>query len=268
VSAIAVESDDPGRSARRARALLAPPIPRSLGPNEAELTAVAAPDGTSVFFCHTDVDGAAGWLGDFRPVAPDRPGDRPLLTGVDHVALSQPFDYFDEAVLFYRSLLAMRAQGSQEIASPYGLVRSRAVRSEGGVRLVLNVPLLGGGRLPETAGYQHVAFACPDILAAARAMRSRGMPTLPVPANYYDDLAARFDLDTDLAGQMAELGVLYDRDCRGGEFFHFYSLMLGRRLFFEIVQRSGGYDGFGAPNTPVRMAAQLHHATTGGLDVG
>jgi 4-hydroxyphenylpyruvate dioxygenase len=269
VSAIAVESEDPGRSARRARALLAPPIPRSLGPNEAELTAVAAPDGTSVFFCHTDADGGAGWLGDFRPVASDRPGDRPLLTGVDHVALSQPFDYFDEAVLFYRSLLGMRAQGSQEIASPYGLVRSRAVRSEGGgVRLVLNVPLLGGGRLPETAGYQHVAFGCADILAAARAMRSRGMPTLPVPANYYDDLVARFDLDADLAAQLAELGVLYDRDCRGGEFFHFYSLMLGRRLFFEIVQRSGGYDGFGAPNTPVRMAAQLHHATTGGLDVG
>src|SRR5436305_1634219 len=53
VSAIAVESQDPGRSARRAQALLAPPIPRYLGPHEAELTAVAAPDGTSVFSCQT-----------------------------------------------------------------------------------------------------------------------------------------------------------------------------------------------------------------------
>ena len=143
----------PGRSARRARALLAPPIPRRLGPEEAELTAVAAPDGTSVFFCHTDAEDAASWLGDFRPSAPDRPGGGPLLTAVDHVALSQPFDYFDEAVLFYRSLLGMRPQGSQEVASPYGLVRSRAVRSPGGgIRLILNVPLLGGGRLTETAG--------------------------------------------------------------------------------------------------------------------
>ena len=137
-----------------------------------------------------------------------------------------------------------------------------------GVRLVLNVPLLGGGRLPETAAYQHVAFACPDIFAAARAVRSMGIPTLPVPGNYYDDLAARFDLDAALLTQLAELGVLYDRDFRGGEFLHFYTSMLGRRLFFEVVQRSGGYDGYGGPNTPVRMAAQLHQAAMGGLDGG
>lgn len=269
VSAIAVESHDPGQSARRARALLAPAIPRSLGPDEAELTAVAAPDGTSVFFCQTDNEGRAGWLGDFRLPAPAHPGDRPLLTAVDHVALSQPFDYFDEAALFYRSLLGMHPQASQEVASPYGLVRSRAVCSaSGGVRLVLNVPLRGGGRLPETAAYQHVAFACPDIFAAAQAVRSAGIPTLPVPGNYYDDLAARFDLDAAATGPLRELGVLYDRDSRGGEFLHFYTLMLGQRLFFEIVQRRGGYDGYGAPNTPVRMAAQLHQAAMGGLHVG
>lgn len=51
--------------------------------------------------------------------------------------------------------------------------------------------------------------------------------------------------------------MLYDRDERGGEFLHFYTVMLGRRLFFEVVQRTGGY---GAPSTPVRMAAQLRHA--------
>ncbi len=261
VAAIAVESRDPGRSARRARALLAPAIPRRLGPDEAELTAVAAPDGTSVFFCHTDDQGRQGWLGDFRPAAPAETGGRPLLTAVDHVALSQPFDYFDEATLFYRSLLGMRPQASQEVASPYGLVRSRAVRSAGhGVRLVLNTPLLGGGRLSDAAAYQHVAFSCPDIFAAARAVRSLGIPTLPVPSNYYDDLAARFDLDAAAAGLLRDLGVLYDRDARGGEFLHFYTLMIGPRLFFEIVQRRGGYDGYGAQNTPVRMAAQLHQS--------
>jgi 4-hydroxyphenylpyruvate dioxygenase len=258
VAAIAVESRDPGRSARRARALLAPAIPRRLGPDEAELTAVAAPDGTSVFFCHTDDQGR---LGDFRPAVPAETGDRPLLTAVDHVALSQPSDYFDEATLFYRSLLGMRPQASQEVASPYGLVRSRAVRSAGhGVRLVLNTPLLGGGRLSDAAAYQHVAFSCPDIFAAARAVRSLGIPTLPVPGNYYDDLAARFDLDAAAAGPLRDLGVLYDRDARGGEFLHFYTLMIGPRLFFEIVQRRGGYDGYGAQNTPVRMAAQLHQS--------
>jgi 4-hydroxyphenylpyruvate dioxygenase len=28
------------------------------------------------------------------------------------------------------------------------------------------------------------------------------------------------------------------------------------RFFFEVVQRSGGYDQYGAANAPVRMAAQ------------
>ena len=54
VAAIAVESADPIRSAERAEALLAPLLPRERGPGEADLSAVAAPDGTSVFFCRTD----------------------------------------------------------------------------------------------------------------------------------------------------------------------------------------------------------------------
>jgi 4-hydroxyphenylpyruvate dioxygenase len=263
VSAVAVESRDPVRSAQRARALLAPAIPRSVGPGEADLPAVAAPDGTALFFCQTDAVGYAGWASDFEPTSAQQ-AEWPLLTAVDHVALSQPFDYFDEAVLFYRSLLGMRDQASEEVASPYGLVRSRAVRSVGGdVRLVLNVPLLGGGRLAEPASYQHLAFACRDVFAAVQAVRSAGIPTLPVPVNYYDDLIARFDLAASLADQLRESGVLYDRDARGGEFFHFYTMTIGRRLFFEVVRRTGGYDGFGAVNTPVRMAAQLQQTAVG-----
>jgi len=268
VSAVAVESRDPVRSAQRARALLAPAIPRNIGPGEAELPAVAAPDGTALFFCQSAAAGYAGWAGDFESTS-EQQAERPLLTAIDHVALSQPFDYFDEAVLFYRSLLGMHDQASEEVASPYGLVRSRSVRSVGGgVRLVLNVPLLGGGRLAEPASYQHLAFSCRDVFAAARAVRSAGIPTLPIPANYYDDLIARFDLAASLADQLREFGILYDRDARGGEFFHFYTITIGRRLFFEIVQRTGGYDGFGAVNTPVRMAAQLHQTAMGAFQLG
>jgi 4-hydroxyphenylpyruvate dioxygenase len=41
--------------------------------------------------------------------------------------------------------------------------------------------------------------------------------------------------------------------------------MLGRRMFFEIVQRVGDYEGYGTPNLPVRMAAQYRHAALAGL---
>jgi plastocyanin len=213
-------------------------------------TAIAAPDGTSILFCHTDPRGG-GWLGDFIRAddAPDRLG----LTGVDHVALSQPFDYFDEAALFYRSVLDLAPRTSEELAGPDGLIRSRVVADRAGtVRFALNVPLLahnGDGEL------QHVAFACDDVLAAARELRDRGLPLLRISGNYYDDLAARLDLDPGLVEEMRDLGVLYDRD-EHGELLHVYTPLLGHRLFFEVLERRGGYDGYGAANSPVRMAAQ------------
>jgi 4-hydroxyphenylpyruvate dioxygenase len=118
--------------------------------------------------------------------------------------------------------------------------------------------------LPETAHLQHIAFACNDIFAAALAMRARDLPTLAIPGNYYDDLAARFDLDRPQVDRMRAFGILYDRD-GDGEFFHFYTTMLGRRMFLEVVQRVSGYDGYGASNTPVRMAAQYRHMAMAGL---
>lgn len=36
---------------------------------------------------------------------------------------------------------------------------------------------------------------------------------------------------------------------------HFYTATVGE-VFFEVVQRHGGYDGYGAGNAPVRLAAQ------------
>ena len=250
VVAIAVESADPGRSAERAEALLAPVLERRRGPGEADLAAVAAPDGTSVFFC------GDGWLGDFVPVGAAREGAPGVpIDRIDHIALAQPFDAFDEAGLFYRSVLGLEPAESQELAAPDGLVRSRAVAApDGRVRFALNVPALASP-LHGQAELQHVAFACDDVLAAARAMRERGVPLLPIPDNYYDDLAARLDLDAALLDALRELGVLYDRSA-AGELLHFYTARIGGRVFFEVVERRGAYDGYGAANSPVRMAAQ------------
>jgi 4-hydroxyphenylpyruvate dioxygenase len=254
VVALGLESADPAASAERAEALLASPLPRRRGPGEADLSAIAAPDDTSVFFCRTDA-GSDGWLGDFVELEPghDRQAE---LRAIDHVVLSQPFDYFDEATLFYRSVLGLQPHDSQDLAGPDGLLRSRAVSDPSGrVRLALTVPRLAGhehGRLGEL---QHVAFASDDALAAARAMRERDVPLLALPDNYYDDLAARTDLADDLLEELRALGVLYDADA-SGELLHFFTEMIGDRLFFEVAERRGSYDGYGAVNSPVRLSAQ------------
>jgi 4-hydroxyphenylpyruvate dioxygenase len=251
VAAVGVEVDDPPAAARRATALLAPLLPRTRGPAEADLSAVAAPDGTAVFFCRTGAED--GWLTDFPG---DGGADAGSISHIDHVALTQPFDNFDEAALFYRSLLGLSTQHASEIAAPFGLVRNRTVADpDRTLRLGLSVSVLRRGEwAPGVAEPQHVAFACADVLAAARAARAAGAPLLPIPDNYYDDLDARLAPPPEQLIAMRELGVLLDRDAHG-EFLHFYTEVLGGRVFFEVVQRVGGYEGYGEVNAPVRMAA-------------
>ncbi|MDA0173910.1 TIM barrel protein [Solirubrobacter taibaiensis] len=242
VVAIAVASADPDASAARAEALLAHRVERRRGTGEADLTAVAAPDGTAVFFCGPD------WINDFLPTG-EGGGEGVPIERIDHITLAQPFEAFDEAGLFYRSVLDLQPSDAAEFAAPDGLVRSRAYAS-GDVRVVLNVPALASTR--DRTELQHVAFSCADALATARAMRERGVPLLAVPENYYDDLEARLEIDT---APLRELGVLYDRTPEG-ELLHFYTARLGGRVFFEVLERRGGYRGYGALNSPVRMAAQ------------
>ncbi|MDB4971636.1 MAG: 3-keto-5-aminohexanoate cleavage protein, partial [Myxococcales bacterium] len=104
------------------------------------------------------------------------------------------------------------------------------------------------------AGVHHAAFATDDIHRTLERLAAAGAQTLPIPANYYDDLQAKWDLDDPMLDQLRQLNLLYDRD-ENGDFLHAYTGTFEDRFFFEIVQRRG-YRGFGAVNAGVRMAAQ------------
>ena len=213
VAAVALESSDPGRSATRAEAFRAPVLPRTRGTAEADLSAVEAPDGTQIFFARTGPD---GWPADFLPTGTDVARGAGL-SAIDHVALTQPFDSFDEAGLFYRAVLGLEPESVTEYAAPFGLVRSRAVTGpDRAVRLALSVSLLRRGEwAPGVLAPQHVAFATDDIGATARALRDEGAPLLAVPGNYHDDLEARLDLAPALLADMREYGLFYDADATG-----------------------------------------------------
>jgi 4-hydroxyphenylpyruvate dioxygenase len=92
-------------------------------------------------------------------------------------------------------------------------------------------------------------------VATARALRTAGAPLVPMPANYADDLEARLDLPAELLAAVREHGLMYEEDMSGG-YLHLATAVLGGRVFFEVVQRLGGYDGYGTADAPVRMAAQ------------
>ena len=64
------------------------------------------------------------------------------------------------------------------------------------------------------------------------------------------------DIDGGLVERMRKQGILYDRTAGGGEFLHVYGETFADRFFFEIIQRVGHYQGYGALNAPARMASQ------------
>ncbi|MFG2460125.1 bifunctional sugar phosphate isomerase/epimerase/4-hydroxyphenylpyruvate dioxygenase family protein [Streptomyces sp. NPDC048523] len=255
LAAVGLETADPAASARRAEALLAPALPKRRGAQDVPLKSIAAPDGTEVLFCATGRPELPSWTDDFAYAAGSGPAELDgVVTAIDHLALTQPWHQFDESVLFHRTVLGLSPHDTVELADPYGLFRSRALSaSSDGPRLVLNLapaPQEDGGTRA-----RHVAFAVDDIVAAVRRFRAAGAGLLHIPANYYDDLEARFEFAEGELETYRELGILYDRDERGGEFRHCYTETVGR-VFFEFVQRSGGYTGFGAANAPIRLAAQ------------
>ncbi len=254
VAAVGLDVTDAAAIARRATALRAPIVPRHRNWDEADLIGIESPDGVEIFLCEEGSD----WRGDFdRCTDEHRPEAKSRLAGIDHVALAQPLTLFHESVLFYRSLLGLVPLATEELASPTGLIRSQALTSAGGaeaVSFVINVPVLGGGR----AGHrplQQVAIRTDDIVETARAVSAQGLPVLPVPGNYYEDLAARTALDA-VALEAYRLGnILYDEDPGGHALRHFYVAPAQGRVLFEIADRAPGYAGYGAGNALVRMAA-------------
>ncbi|WP_272910922.1 bifunctional sugar phosphate isomerase/epimerase/4-hydroxyphenylpyruvate dioxygenase family protein [Falsiroseomonas oryziterrae] len=260
VCAMAVRVDDPARLVARAEALQYPVWRERTGAGERRIPGVRAPDGTLVYLVEDPALGARPiWEDDFHLAAGETGG----LLGIDHAAQAVVPGMMDSFVLFYRALLGLRPDAPWELPDPYGLVRSRAfVAEDGSVRLPLNVSestRTGTGRFVSAlagAGVHHVAFGTADCSAAVDAAATRQAPLLDIPENYYEDVAARFGLDDAELEALQRRHLLYDRDSAGGVFRHAYSQAFRERFFFELVERLGGYAGFGASNAAVRMAAQ------------
>ncbi|MDI2098417.1 bifunctional sugar phosphate isomerase/epimerase/4-hydroxyphenylpyruvate dioxygenase family protein [Ruicaihuangia caeni] len=251
VAGIGFDVVEPLASCSRALQLHATSVQRTQQLGEEVLQVVSAPDGTEISFARLDDQGRPPWMVEFEHTVPNDG----LITGIDHINLAQPWQHFDEAVLFFESVLGLRAQPSLDITAPMGLVRSQVVSSEDrAVRLALNLAPLGRGDHHGRFHEQHIAFACTDVRALARQAVANGLKQLRIPDNYYDDLQSRFDLDEAFLGELRALNLLYDRD-EHGDFLHFYTEAIDD-VFLEVVERRSGYDGYGAPNAPVRLAAQ------------
>ncbi len=259
VCAIGLRVGDAAVAMARAEALLATPFSQRRSEAEFEMPAIRGVGGALLYFLDGSDALGAVWETEFEPV--EEPAAAVGVSGVDHVNQSVPFEELQSWRLFYSAVLGFDRTPQVDVADPVGLVESQVLYSEDrSVRFALNASAARGAQSNRFiqdyfgAGVQHVAFAVPDALEAAAAMRAAGAPILEIPANYYDDIAARFGLAPDHVAALREGNVLYDEDA-GGRFLQVYTQPFAERFFFEIVERKG-YEGYGAPNAPIRLAAQ------------
>lgn len=260
VAALAVRVEDAQGTARRAAELLAKPFAGPTNQGELEIPAVRGVGGSLIYF--VDRQGGRGAFAEVDFV-PDPEGDEAGpdlgLALIDHVAQVVPQTEHLSWLLYYRTVLGLEPEARTDLTDPRGLIVSRALANPARtLRLPLNASQAqasAAGRFMQRtagAGAQHIAFACGDAFAAAAAMPAA--LRLEMPDNYYEDLAARFGLDDVLTDRLREHQILYDR-IGDGELLHFFTQAVNG-VFFEVLERRGGYDRYGEANTPVRLAAQ------------
>lgn len=271
VCAICLKVDDARGVKRRAVSLLADPFEQQVHQGELRIPAIRGIGGSLIYFIDDKSQLKDLWSVDFRAEPVDGEEDGTGLDAIDHLSWSTHHDEMLSWNLFYTSIFDMVRLPGQDIADPLGLVRSEVLKTrDDTLRLVLNgtqsMRTMAGRFVEESfgSGVQHIALRTRDIFSAAQRMRAHGVAFLPISQNYYDDLAARFQLPQDLLARMAENSILYDRDEKG-EYLQIYTTSFSDqsfqedRFFFEVVERRD-YAGFGAANAPVRLTAQTRLA--------
>ena len=257
VCAIALSVDSVDKALERASALECHSYVGKIGPGEATVPAVAGVEGSLIYFIDS---GDPAWRDDFVPVAPLGPEGR-LTQGRPSLQCRASRRIPDLVAVLWRRARARAAAAGRDRRSARRVLQPPAAQPERrncasrSTSARAAQPASRAFSTPSAApASSRSRFRRDDIFAAVEAAKASGVAFLPIPDNYYDDLATRFDIAPDLLARMRALGVLYDR-VKDGEFFHIYTRTFQNRFFFEIVERRN-YDLFGAANTPVRLAAQ------------
>ncbi|KXK17336.1 MAG: 4-hydroxyphenylpyruvate dioxygenase [Armatimonadetes bacterium OLB18] len=188
------------------------------------------------------------------------PGDPLGLIDVDHIVGNVELGKMNEWVRFYADVLGFKQLVSfddKDISTEYTALMSKVMANGNQrVKFPINEPAEGKkkSQIDEYleffggAGVQHVALLTDDIIHTVSRLRARGLQFLNVPKTYYEELPKRVGaIDEDIR-ELAELGVLVDRDGDGYLLQLFTKPITDRpTLFYEIIQRKGA-KSFGKGN--------------------
>jgi len=180
---------------------------------------------------------------------------------VDHIVGNVELGKMNEWCDFYRDVMGFHRYitfDDKDISTEYSALMS-IVMSDGqhNIKFPINEPAEGKGGKSQiqeyidfyrSAGAQHIALLCRDILRTVGKLQDNGIEFLRVPDTYYDEIPERVgEIDEDIE-DLKRLGILVDRDDEGYLLQIFTKPVEDRpTVFFEILQRKG-CKGFGKGN--------------------
>jgi len=193
------------------------------------------------------------FLPGFRAVPGDDPVARPVgLKYIDHMVGNVGWGQMEAWVNFYRDVMGFQLYqhfDDQDISTEYSALMSKVMSNGNGrVKFPINEPATGKRKSQieeylefyRGPGVQHIAMATDDIIATVSKLRAQGIEFLKVPTTYYDDLEQRCGKIDEPVDQLAELGILVDRDDEGYMLQIFSKPVEDRpTLFYEVIQRKG-----------------------------
>jgi 4-hydroxyphenylpyruvate dioxygenase len=192
----------------------------------------------------------------YRPMDPDRYSPRTFhpvgLKAIDHIVANVEEGRMGDWVDYYSNIMGFSLLASfddKDISTENSALMSKVVADgRGRIKFPINEPAHGRRRsqIEEFLefyggpGVQHIALATGDIIESVRTMAANDVSFLRVPPAYYEMLPERVGTIREDLRELAELGILVDRDEEGYLLQIFTKPVEDRpTLFFEIIQRRG-----------------------------
>lgn len=200
----------------------------------------------------------------FKEMDPERyhPGTfRPVgLLAIDHVVANVEEGKMNEWVDYYAKVMGFSLLAEfddKAISTDYSALMSKVVSDgQGRIKFPINEPAKGRKRSQieeylkfyNGPGVQHIAMVTDDIVKTVRAMQANDVSFLQVPKAYYEMLPDRIGQIDENVADLAELGILVDRDDEGYLLQIFTKPVSDRpTVFFEVIERHGA-QSFGKGN--------------------
>jgi 4-hydroxyphenylpyruvate dioxygenase len=200
----------------------------------------------------------------YKPLDPERYSPstaKPVgLAAIDHIVGNVEEGQMDEWVNFHKKVLGFEQLmhfDDKDISTEYSALMSKVVQNgTGRIKFPINEPAKAKrkSQIEEYLnfyggpGVQHIALITGDICKSVRAMRHNDVSFLRVPKSYYDALPDRIGEIREDIDELADLGILVDKDDEGYMLQIFTKPVADRpTLFLEIIQRRGS-KSFGKGN--------------------